>query len=80
MTKKDKILERLKNIPTDFSFSELESILWKFWFEKVKTNAWSHFKWVNKEKWISYFAPRKNPMKKIYLKQLLEILESYFNI
>ena len=80
MSKKEKLLERLGTLPNDFRFDELETLLNQFGFAQVKTNAGSHFKWKNQEKNILYAAPRKNPMKRIYLKQLLEILEIHFNI
>ena len=80
MSKKEKLVKRLKGIPSDFTFSELETILNQFDFEMVKTNAGSHFKWRNIKENIVYVAPRKNPVKKIYLKQLVEILKIHFNI
>ena len=78
MSKKEKLFLKLKSLPNDFNFSELETLLKNFWFEKIKTNAWSHFKWIHRDKNVNFFAPRKNPMKKIYLKELLNILEIYF--
>lgn len=79
MTKRQKLLDRLNTLPNDFTFNELEVILKQYGFIKVKTNAGSHFKWRNSEKNILYAAPRKNPIKKIYLKQLLEILLTHFS-
>lgn len=79
MMSKDKLFNRLKLLPNDFKFKELENILQSYWFKKIKTNTWSHMKWKNENKNITYMAPRKNPMKIIYLKQSLEILNLYFN-
>lgn len=78
MSKKEKLFKRLQQVPSDFTFHELTTLLNYYSFEKQKTNAGSHFKWKNTEKNITYSAPRKNPMKKIYLKQLLDILIIYF--
>ena len=78
MSKKEKLLQRLRILPNDFSFHEFETILEQFGFKQDRTNAGSHFKWRNEEKNIVYAAPRKNPMKRIYLKQFLEILDLYF--
>jgi hypothetical protein len=78
LSKKEKLLLRLKLIPSDFSFQELEVILKQFGFAHKKTNAGSHFKWFNERKNILYSAPRKNPVKKIYLKELVNILEIHF--
>lgn len=80
MSKKDKLLERLQSLPSDFRFEELQTLLQQLGFTQIKTNAGSHFKWKNMEKNILYAAPRKNPMKIIYLKQLIEIIEIHFNI
>jgi predicted RNA binding protein YcfA (HicA-like mRNA interferase family) len=78
LSKKEKLFLRLRTIPSDFSFQELETILKQFGFKRKKTNAGSHFKWFHEDKNITYAAPRKNPMKKIYLKELVNILETHF--
>lgn len=78
MSKREKLLNKLKTLPSGFSFQQFELILKYYWFKKIKTNAWSHMKWRNSSKSITYIAPKKSPMKIIYLKQLLEIIETHF--
>jgi len=80
LTKKDKLLNRLKLLPNDFTFKEFENILHQFGFKRVKTKAGSHFKWHNSKMNIIFAAPRKNPVKKIYLKQFIEVLNIHFSI
>lgn len=75
-----KKLEKLRRFPSNFSFKDFESILKNLEFKQVKTNAGSHFKWRNKTKNIVFAAPRKNPMKKIYLKELSKIIKNHFNL
>ena len=80
MSKKDKLLEKAKKYPKDFRFHDLESLLLQFGFKQVKTNEGSHFKWRHDSKMITYMAPRKNPVKVIYIKELLKILTIHFNL
>lgn len=76
MSSKEKLFLKALQNPKNISYQELETLLKQFGFKKVKTNAGSHFKWRHTEKNITYFAPRRNPMKSIYVKQLTTILKS----
>lgn len=79
MSKKEKLLQKAKENPHKIRFSELEALLKQHGFEQIPTNAGSHFKWRNYERDIMYSAPRKNPVKVIYIKRLLSLLETYFS-
>jgi hypothetical protein len=80
MPKGEKLLQKAEQNPKNVRFNELDTLLQQFGFEKIKTNAGSHFKWRNKEKLITYMCPRKNPVKSVYIKQLIKILKTHFNI
>ena len=80
MTKREKLLQKALKAPKDFRFQDLESLLRQFGFRKIKTNAGSHFKWRHTEKMITYMAPKKNPVKQIYIKNLLKLLKVHFNL
>ncbi len=73
MSKYDKLIEKMKNNPKNISFEELEKILKKEGYESINTGG-SH--WVfRKENEISITIPYKKPIKIIYVKKVLEILE-----
>ncbi len=78
MSTKKKLLLKARNTPGNFKFSELETLLSQHGFMRAKTNAGSHLKWIHPEKYISYGAPYKNPMKAIYIKALLRMLNEHF--
>lgn len=78
MSKKEKLFRKVQRSPHNIQFHELETLLSQFGFEKVKTNAGSHMKWIHLEKNIEYGAPRKNPMKPVYIKRLVSVLETHF--
>ena len=80
MSKKEKLLKKAIDQSKDFKFEELNILLKHFGFKKIKTNTGSHFKWRNNEKCITYMAPRKNPVKIIYIKNLVKILKIHFNL
>lgn len=53
MTTYEKLLQKFLENPENIVLKDLIKILEKNWFKKIKTNAWSHQKYRNKE---SYFT------------------------
>lgn len=78
MTKKEKLLLKAIQNSKNIKVHELEVLLAQFDFKQIKTNAGSHLKWINHSKEITYMCPRKNPVKAIYIKQLIKILKLHF--
>jgi hypothetical protein len=80
MGTKEKLIERFKRQPNDFTFNELTSLFRILGFEvsqKGKTSG-SRIEFVNKEKEISYGAHRPHPdcaIKSYVMKQVLEFLK-----
>lgn len=81
MGTKDKLIERFKRQPKDFSFDELTRLFGVLGFEvsqKGKTSG-SRIEFINREKELSYGAHKPHPDNaiKIYvMKQVLEFLIS----
>lgn len=81
MGTKEKLIERFKRQPKDFSFVELTHLFRIFGFElsqKGKTSG-SRVEFVNIEKELSYGAHKPHPdsaIKSYVMKQVLEFLTS----
>lgn len=80
MSKREKLLWKFIHNPKNIQFHELETLLGQFGFYRIKTNAGSHLKWENAEKKLYYAAPRQNPVKKAYIKNLIDLLSKPFNL
>lgn len=78
MTKRNKLFAKAINNPKNFKFRDLEALLNQFGFKRLKSNAGSHFKWRNEQKLLTFMAPRNNPVKTIYVKNLTRLLKVYF--
>ena len=78
MTKKEKLIKRLKNKPKDFTWSELTSLLNKLDFIEVKTGntGGSRRRFVNSNNVIiTLHEPHPgNILKRYQLEQIIEIL------
>lgn len=77
MTKRDKLLLKAIEQPHKIQFYELETLLRQYGYERIKTNAGSHFKWYNQEKGLPFGCPHKNPVKSIYVKRLTNQIREY---
>lgn len=77
MSKKDKLLNRIKTLPKDFTFNELETLLTHLGFEinnKGKTSG-SRVKFYHNEKKIQFLAHKPHPTNIIKEKLLKSIVE-----
>jgi len=81
MGTKEKLIERFKGQPKDFSFNELTRLFQVLGFEvsqKGKTSG-SRIEFVNSEKELSYGAHKPHPdstIKSYVMKQILEFITS----
>ena len=81
MGTKEKLIERFKRQPKDFTFDELIRLFQVLGFElsqKGKTSG-SRIEFVNQEKGLSYSAHKPHPdntIKSYVMKQILEFLTS----
>lgn len=74
MSKKDKLLQKIRNNPTNVKFETLQSLLIHFGFlERVPRSGSSHHTFTY-EKYI-ITIPKRKPVKSIYVKKVLSILE-----
>ena len=74
MSKKDKLIEAIKNNPKNVKFEELRKILENIGYKAIN-NGGSHYVFT-KENSISLTIPYKRPVKIIYVKQVIKIIEN----
>ena len=73
MSKKEKLIERIQGLPKDFTFSELETLLIYFGFEKSNKGKTSGSRVKLKEK--QYLAHKPHPTSIIKEKALKDIVD-----
>ena len=73
MSKYEKIIQNLKNDPKNISFETINSLLEKFGY-RAYNNASSHWQF-RKENKPTITIPYKRPIKAIYVKMVLKLLE-----
>ena len=77
MTNKEKLKRRILQLPKDFTFEELETILFQLGFErdnKGKTSG-SRVRFYNREKHLQYLAHKPHPKSVIKEKALKDIVD-----
>lgn len=77
MTREEKLKKRILQLPKDFTFEELETLLYQLGFEKDnkgKTSG-SRVKFFNKDKRIQYLAHKPHPKSIIKEKALKDIVD-----
>lgn len=79
MNHREKLFEKLKRNPKDVSFHEFETLLGQFGFNRIKTNAGSHFKWKHPNLKTHIRAPYRHRMKPVYVQRLIRLIQYYFN-
>lgn len=73
MSKRDKLLEKLLNNPTNVKFETLQSLLIHFGFvERQPKGGSSHYTYTFKHYIIT--IPKHKPVNKVYVKRVLELL------
>lgn len=77
LSKKDKLLKFIKNNPTNVKFEDLKKVLENIGYE-AKNRGGSHYVFTKKDS-DSLCIPYKKPVKVIYVKQVIKILEEEEN-
>ncbi len=74
MSKRDKLLEKLKNNPTNVRFETIQDLLLHYEFkERQPSGGSSHYTYTYKSTIIT--IPKHKPLKKLYVTRVLELLE-----
>lgn len=79
MSRLFKLLNKCRQNPKNVRFHELETVLKRLGFARVKTHSGSHFKWKHAQRPLWYSAPRQNPVKSIYIKGLINLVDHYLS-
>jgi predicted RNA binding protein YcfA (HicA-like mRNA interferase family) len=77
LSKKDKLLKFIKNNPTNVKFEDLKKVLENIGY-KVVNRGGSHYVFTKKDG-VSLCIPYKKPVKVIYVKQVIKIIEEEEN-
>jgi len=77
LSRKEKLIEAIKNNPKNIRFEDLKKILESIGYIAIN-NGGSHYVFT-RENSISLTIPYKRPVKVIYVKQVIEILEKEDN-
>ncbi len=74
MSKKDKLLQKLRNNPTNVKFETLQTLLLHIGFsERAPRGGSSHYTYTFRNHIIT--IPKHKPVKTIYVKKVLAILQ-----
>ena len=77
MSKKDKLIEAIKNNPKNVKFEDLKKILEDIGYISINRGG-SHYLFTRKGS-LSLTIPYKRPVKIIYVKQVIRIIEEEEN-
>ncbi len=79
MSKWEKLLNRIKNLSADIRFDELRKILEFYGYEmKMPRNGSSHYTF-RKTGCIPITIPKHNPIKKVYIETIKQVIEQEEN-
>ena len=73
MSKKDKLIDVIKNNPKNVKFEDLKKILLHIGYKAINRGG-SHYVFTKKDR-TSLTIPYKRPVKIIYVKQVIQIIE-----
>ena len=73
VSKKDKLIEAIKNNPKNVKFEDLKKILENLGYAAINRGG-SHYIFTKKDS-VSLTIPYKRPVKVIYVKQVIRIIE-----
>lgn len=77
MGKKEKLIKAIRNNPTNVRFEDLKKILEEIGYTAINRGG-SHYVFTREDS-ISLTIPYKRPVKVIYVKQVIKILEDEEN-
>lgn len=75
-----KLIARLRQSPKNIHWYEFWAVINYMRFQKIKSSGGSHCKWRHPTKGIVFVAPRSNPVRPVYVQQLLKIIEKDFSL
>lgn len=74
MTRKEKLLEKIKRNPWNVSFEELDKILRHRGFKcRQPSKGSSHYTYIKGD--VRLTLPKQNPMRPVYVKMVLKAIE-----
>jgi predicted RNA binding protein YcfA (HicA-like mRNA interferase family) len=71
------ILEKIKGNINNVSIKDFETLLSQYWFIKKRQKG-SHAHYYNKEKHIFFAFPQRKPIRKCYIKILLNLINENY--
>ena len=76
MSKWDKLLERICNLSKDLRFDELRKVLESYGYEMNTPRSGSSHYTFRKKNFIPITIPKHEPIKKIYVEMVRQVVES----
>lgn len=78
MSKREKLRRKLRNNPVGIKFSQLETLLLRYGFEKVRTQG-SHHIFQNDEVEVTIIIPvHRNAVKEQYVRDAVDLIEKHY--
>lgn len=77
MTQIEKLLEQIRNNPTNVRFEDLDKLLRLYGFECRPPRGGSHYVYKCKGCPQILTVPRHQPLKRVYVKRALKLIEEY---
>ncbi len=75
MSKREKLIEKLRNNPNNMKFETIQELLLYFDFEQRQPSGGSsHYSFIYNNT-VIITIPKHKPVKKVYIKRVLEVLE-----
>ena len=79
MSKWDKLLERILNLAKDLRFNELRKVLESYGYEMNAPKGGSSHYTFRKQGCMPITIPRHEPIKKVYVEMVRQVVESEVN-
>lgn len=78
MDKTDKTMQRMRTNPRDWRISSLETVA-KKWGIQIRKTGGSHVVFMHTDSELVVTVPAKRPIKPIYIKQFLSLIDGIGN-
>ena len=79
MTKLDKLINRILTVPKDMRFDELKKVLEKYGYILEQPRGGSSHYTFRKEGCEPITIPKRNPVKRVYVEMVKEVVEEKVN-
>ena len=81
MTRKEKLLEKVRNNPKDVSFEDLDKLVrWAGFVLRPQKSGTSHFVYTKPGCPFRLTIPKKNRVNEAYVKQALRFIDEYGDV